>query len=102
MIARLWSARTTPARAPAYAEHLRSRVVPQLRRLDGYQGAWLFRLDEDEETELIVVTRWRSKDSVRAFAGEDAEAAVVEDAAAALLSRFDRRVRHYDIVMEDG
>jgi heme-degrading monooxygenase HmoA len=102
MIARVWSARTTPARAPAYVEHLRTRVVPQLRGLDGYQGAWLFRLDEYDETELIVVTRWRSKDSIRAFAGDDAEAAVVEDAAAALLTRFDRRVRHYDIVMEDG
>jgi heme-degrading monooxygenase HmoA len=102
MIARVWTAHTTPARAPAYAEHLRMRVLPQLRTLAGYAGASLFRRDANDETELIVVTRWRSKDAVRAFAGEDIEAAVVEDTAAALLRRFDTRVRHYEIVAEDA
>jgi heme-degrading monooxygenase HmoA len=102
MIARVWTAHTTPSRAPAYAEHLRTRVLPQLRTLDGFAGAWLFRRDDKDETELVVVTRWRSKDAVRAFAGTDIEAAVVEDAAAALLSRFDTRVRHYEIVAEDA
>jgi heme-degrading monooxygenase HmoA len=101
VIARVWTAHTTPARAPRYAEHLRTRVLPQLRSLTGYAGAWLFRRDANGETELVVVTRWQSEDSVRAFAGQDVEAAVVEDAAAALLSRFDTRVRHYEIVAED-
>lgn len=102
MIARVWTACTTPARAPAYAEHLRTRVLPQLRTVAGYAGAWLLRRETDGETELIVVTRWRSKEAIRAFAGEDLEAAVVEDAAAALLSRFDARVRHYEIVADDA
>lgn len=102
MIARVWTAQTTPARAPAYAEHLRARVLPQLRSLDGYAGASLLRRDANGETELIVVTRWRSLDAVRAFAGTDPDVAVVEDAAAALLSRYDRRVRHYEIVTEDA
>jgi heme-degrading monooxygenase HmoA len=102
MIVRVWTAETTPGRAGAYAEHLRTRVLPQLRTLAGFAGAWLLRRDLNGETELIVVTRWRSIDAVRAFAGEDIDAAVVEDAAAALLSRFDTRVRHYDIVAEDA
>jgi len=71
-----------------------------LRALDGYRGASLLRRDVDGETELIVITRWHSLDAVRAFAGADVEAAVVEDAAA-LLSRYDERVRHYDIVSDD-
>lgn len=102
MIARVWTARTAPARAAAYAEHLRARVLPQLRRLDGYAGASLLRRDADGETELIVVTRWRSLDAVRAFAGDDPDAAVVEDEAASLLTRYDTRVRHYEIVTEDA
>jgi len=102
MIARVWTAHTTPRQAPAYGEHLRRRVLPQLRTLAGYAGAWLLRRDANGETELIVVTRWRSKEAVRAFAGDDADAAVVEDAAAALLSRFDTRVRHYEIVADDA
>ena len=102
MIARVWTARTTPARVAAYAEHLRTRVLPQLRRLDGYAGASLLRRDADGGTELIVVTRWRSLDAVRAFAGDDPDVAVVEDEAAAVLSRYDTRVRHYEIVTEDA
>ncbi len=102
MIARIWTARTTSARAAAYAEHLRTRVLPHLRGLDGYAGASLLRRDADGETELIVVTRWRSLDAVHAFAGDDPDVAVVEDEAAALLSRYDTRVRHYEIVAEDA
>jgi heme-degrading monooxygenase HmoA len=102
VIARVWTARTTPERAPAYADHLRTRVLPQLRALDGYTGTSLLRQDADGETELIVVTRWRSLDAVRAFTGDDLEAAVVEPEAAAVLTRYDTRVRHYEIVAEDA
>lgn len=102
VIARVWTARTTPAQAPAYAAHLRTRVLPQLRALSGYAGASLLRRDADGETELIVVTRWQSLDAVRAFAGDDLDAAVVEDEAAAVLTWYDTRVRHYEIVTEDA
>ncbi len=99
MIARVWTAATTPARAPAYADHLRTRVLPQLRQLDGFAGVSLLRRDDNGESELIVVTRWRSLAAVRAFAGADIEAAVLEDEAAAVLSRYDTRVKHYEIVI---
>ncbi len=102
MIARVWTARTTPDRAPRYADHLRTRVLPQLRALNGYGGVSLLRRDTDGETELIVISRWRSLEAVRAFAGADVEAAVVEGEAAAVLSRYDERVRHYEIVVEDA
>src|SRR5262249_13109434 len=102
VIARFWTARATPDRAPRYADHLRTRGLPQLRALDGYAGASLLRRDTDGEAELIVITRWRSLDAVRAFAGADVEAAVVEDEAAAVLIRYDERVRHYELVVEDA
>ena len=38
-----------------------------------------------------------SLDAVRAFAGEDFEAAVVPAAARELLSRFDERSQHYEV-----
>jgi heme-degrading monooxygenase HmoA len=102
VIARVWTAWTTPDRVPRYADHLRTQVLPQLRALDGYGGASLLRRDTGGETELIVITRWRSLDAVRTFAGADVEAAVVEADAAAVLSRYDERVRHYEIVVEDA
>ena len=101
MIARVWSAQTTAAQAPAYAAHLSSHVLPALGKLDGYAGATLFERSVPDGVEVVVTTFWRSVDSIRAFAGADFEEAVVAEEAASLLTRFDRRVRHYEVVVED-
>ena len=102
MIARFWSAHTTRDQAPAYAEHLRSHVLPELRALDGYASVMLLERETPEDVELIVVTFWQTLDAIQAFSGLDLEAAVVADEAAAVLTAFDRRVRHYEIVLTDG
>jgi len=101
MIARLWSAHTTPAQAPAYARHLRTEVLPTLKKVDGYAGAMLLEREADSAVEIIVITWWRSLDAIRGFAGDDLEGAVVADEAASLLTWFDRRVRHYELVVRN-
>ena len=101
MIARFWSAKAKPAQAPAYASHLKSHVIPTLRKLDGYSGAMLLERPSSGEVEITVVTYWRSLDSIRGFAGDDAETAVVANEAASLLTEFDRRARHYEVVVTD-
>ena len=102
MIARFWSAQATPAQAPAYADHLRSHVLPILRAVDGYAGAMLLQRDASAAVEIVVITWWRSLEAIRAFAGTDIDAAVVADEAASLLTRFDRRARHYTVEMQDA
>lgn len=101
MIARAWSAQTTPAQAPAYAEHLRTQVLPALRKVDGYGGAMLLERATHDAVEIMVLTFWRSRDAVQGFAGADLEGAVVAEEAASLLTRFDRRVRHYEVAVQD-
>ena len=101
MIARLWSAQTTLALAPAYAEHLKTKVLPILRKLHGYVTAMLLKREVAENAEIIVITWWHALDAVRQFTGEDFEAAIVADEAAALVTAFDLRVRHYDLALGD-
>jgi heme-degrading monooxygenase HmoA len=101
MIARLWTAQTTPAQAPAYAEHLRTQVLPAVRAMDGYGGAMLLERALPGAVEILVLTFWRSVDSIQGFAGADVEGAVVAKEAAALLTQFDQRVRHYEVAMKD-
>jgi heme-degrading monooxygenase HmoA len=101
MIARLWTARTTPDQAPAYAEHLRAQVLPAVRALDGYAGAVLLERAVPGAVEVLVLTFWRSADAIRGFAGDDVEVAVVAEEASALLTEFDRRVRHYEVALRD-
>jgi hypothetical protein len=45
-----------------------------------------------------VITLWESMDAIRRFAGEDADRAVVEPEARAVLSEFDDGVRHYEVM----
>lgn len=101
MIARLWTAVASRQNAAAYRAHFQAGVVPSLRVLDGYVGGWLWTLDEGEDTRIVVVTRWRSLQAIRAFAGDDIEAAVVAENARRMLLSWDERVRHYTVLVED-
>jgi heme-degrading monooxygenase HmoA len=81
---------------------LRAHVLPQLQQLAGFEGVVLFQREIDDGVEVIVETYWRSLEHIRAFAGDDIERAVVADEAAALLTDFDRRVRHYEVVLDSA
>jgi uncharacterized protein len=98
-IARHWSARATEAQLPKYLEHFSKNVLPELRRAPGYLGANVSIRHNASEAEVLVETTWRSLEAIRAFAGTDLEAAVVAPEAAALLTDYDRRVRHYEIAV---
>ncbi len=101
MIARFWSAYSTPEQAPAYVYHLKTRVLPELRKLEGYSSAMLLERQADSGIEIIVLTFWESLQSIRAFAGDDQERAVIADEAAALLTSFDQRTKHYHLQILD-
>jgi heme-degrading monooxygenase HmoA len=102
MIARIWTARTTPGKAPAYAHYLRTHVFTQLRGIDGHLQSLLLEREADGAMEIQVITFWRSLDAIGAFSGADVEAAVVSDAAKALLLDFDQRARHFTVAEADG
>ncbi len=102
MIARVWKARMTLDDAPKYAEHLRTVVVPSLQRLDGYRGLKLLQRQDGDEGEAVVVTWWATIDAIRGFAGADIGSVVVTDEAAGLLTSFDNRVLHFDVVLDDS
>lgn len=100
-ILRHWSARTSEALLPKYLEHFSKNVFPELRRVNGFLGANVSVRHAGREADIFVETTWRSLDAIRAFAGADLEAAVVAPEAAALLTGFDRRVRHFEIAISD-
>jgi antibiotic biosynthesis monooxygenase (ABM) superfamily enzyme len=68
----------------------------------GYVGADLLRRDAGDEIAFVTITRFESLESVRTFSGEDYEQAVVEPEARRLLSRFDQRSEHYEVVIDTG
>jgi heme-degrading monooxygenase HmoA len=100
MIVREWRGRAEPSRADAYPRHFRGKVIPELRDVPGFVGAQLSHRPLGDKIEFLVLTRWQSMDSVKAFAGENVEKAIVEPGGVAALAEFDPVVRHYEIIEE--
>lgn len=102
MIVRLWRGQATADQADAYARHVTETVLPALGAIPGYRGASVLRreLEAAGQIEFLVMTRWESLQAVREFAGADVTTAVVEPAARAVLTDFDRVVTHYNLVYD--
>lgn len=102
MIARLWSARATKTQSTQYLEHFWQSVVPSLRTHTGYVWSNVLVRSQGDAVEILVTTVWQSLQAIDSFAGADREIAVVAHEAAALLTDYDRRVRHYEVAQMDG
>ncbi len=100
MIIREWRARASLAQAEAYPSHFRTKVVPDLKLLPGFVGVHLSRRRLGDGIEFLVLTRWKSMDAIRAFAGSEIDNAVVEPGAAAALIDFHAKVQHYEVTEE--
>lgn len=101
MVLRIWRGWTSPENADAYERIVSREVLPSIaeRQVPGYHGAHLLRRSLDDEVEFVTIMQFDSLDSVRAFAGEDYEAAYVPARARDVLARFDQRSAHFDVLM---
>jgi heme-degrading monooxygenase HmoA len=99
VISRIWHGYTTPENADTYETLLKEEIFTGIRDRDiaGFREIQLFRRNLASEVEFITVMWFDSLDAVRAFAGEDYEAAVVPPKARAILSHFDGRSQHYEV-----
>ena len=101
MISRIWHGYTTLENADAYEKLLREEIFVGIknRKITGYKGIQLLRRQLETETEFITIMWFDSYDSVKRFAGDDYEKAVVPDKAQKILSRYDRESQHYDVII---
>jgi heme-degrading monooxygenase HmoA len=97
MIARHWRGWTEPQNADAYEVLLTRKVLPDLKRIQGYCGGYVFRSDSAAESEFVVINLFDSLESVQAFAGTDYCTPVFEPEARVLLSRIEAVARHYEV-----
>jgi len=97
MISRHWRGITKRERADDYIAHLKSDTFPKLASIEGFVRASILRRQVPSGTEFRIVTVWSSLQAIRAFAGADAEMAVVPSVAQSMMVEFDRRAVHYEI-----
>jgi len=99
---RTWSATASAEGAGNYSRYFAETLLPELRKLPGFEGAYLLRrdLDGDGAVELTAHTFWESPEAIRAFAGNDISVSVVEPEAQAMLLDFDRTATHRSVIAD--
>ncbi|MCL5107406.1 MAG: antibiotic biosynthesis monooxygenase [Chloroflexi bacterium] len=104
MISRVWHGWTSRENADAYEQLLRTEIFTGIaeRLHEGYRGIHLLRRDVPEGVEFVTIMWFDSLAAVVVFAGEDYEVAVVPPAARQVLSHFDERSAHYEVIVEPG
>ena len=100
-LCRIWRGWAEPGCADAYQELVWRTVIPEMieaRRIPGFREIDLLRRDLGHEVEFMTIMWFDDVDAVKAFVGEDYEASHVPPAARALLTRWDERATHYDVL----
>ncbi len=100
VICRVWRGWTTKDNAGAYERIVRGEVIPgiEARRIPGFRSIDLIRRERDHDVEFMTLMWFDTLDSVREFIGEDFEVAHVPLQAQAVLSDFDKRSAHYEVL----
>jgi len=101
MISRIWHGYTTPENADRYQAIVTGEVIPGIVAMNiaGFDGIELFRRARESDVEFITVMWFQDIESVRAFVGDDVEKSHVPPRARAVLSHFDDRSQHYDVLL---
>jgi heme-degrading monooxygenase HmoA len=102
MIARIWKGAVNLADADEYADYIRRTGFAEYAETPGNRGAWMLRRDQGERTEFITWSLWDSVDAIRAFAGDDIEAAVLYPEDERYLVGGESTVTHYQVVDRVG
>ncbi len=88
-----------PSRADEYVQHLRSETFPELSKLPGFITASILRRNTQQGIEFLIVTTWESIGAIEQFAGRDSEVAVVPERVRKMMLEYDRRARHYEVLV---
>jgi heme-degrading monooxygenase HmoA len=102
MISRIWRGWTSPINADLYEALLKEEILVGIhdRNIQGFKNIQLLRRETGPEVEFVTIMLFDSAEAVREFTGADYEIAVVPEKARKLLSHFDERSQHYQMIME--
>ena len=97
MISRHWKGIAKPGHAEEYIRHLKTETFPQVAGIPGFIRASILRRTVEAGTEFQIVTVWTSLEAIKAFAGANAEVAVVPLLVQQLMASYESSVVHYEI-----
>ena len=98
MIARIWRGWVSTDRAAAYADYILGTGIAEYLQTPGNLDAQMLLRDlGDGRTEVLTLSWWDSRESIRGFAGDDIEAAVFYPEDEDYLLDREVTVTHYEV-----
>lgn len=99
MIIRVFRPIIHPGKEAEFESFLRDTAVPLVSRQSGLVAQHLGKPRDSSSTEFVFVTVWKDVESIRAFAGERWQEAVVEPEEEDLLK--ETWIGHYEVIETD-
>ncbi len=100
MIARIWHGVTPASKSDAYLEYLEQTGIPDYQATPGNQGVYVLRRLEGEEAHFLLVSLWRDRQAVAAFAGVDIDKARYYPEDKEYLLELEPAVTHYEVLVQ--
>lgn len=99
-VCRQWRGWTTTANADAYERVVRGQIIPgiEARNIAGFRHIDLMRRDLDDEVEFQTLMWFDDLAAIIDFVGQDYAVSHVPVAAREVLSRYDERATHFDVI----
>jgi hypothetical protein len=100
MICRTWRGWTTKENADAYQDTVLNKVIPGIEKMQiqGFRHIDVLRRDSGDEVEFTTLMWFDDLDAIRDFMGDDYAVSHVPAEARAVLSRFDERSAHHEVI----
>lgn len=101
-IIRTWKGWTTLENAPIYEEMLVNEVFPAVKQrgIHGLEKVSISVQEKEKEVEFFLMLQFDNIISVKLFSGEEYELAYIPDNAKKVLSRYDKKAKHYKLKKE--
>ena len=99
-IARVWRGHVRTAQADAYQKYLDESGVRKIRKIAGNTGVQMFRREEGESTEFVVISYWKTAADIQNFTGPDWEKVHALPDDPKYLVPPEASVSHYEVVID--
>jgi heme-degrading monooxygenase HmoA len=97
-VARVWRGHVRASQADAYQKYLDESGTRKMRKIAGNTGVQMFRRDEGETTEFVVISYWKTAADIKNFTGPDWERVHALPDDPKFLVGPEASVTHYEIV----
>ncbi len=100
VIVRVWRGVTPKSKSAKYMQYLKKTGLRDFSRTPGNLGATVWTRDVGDDTEFIIISRWKSMKSIEKFSGKDTSIARHYPKDDEFFTVFEPKVRHYRLALE--